>query len=63
MLDEVDRQIADLMAARERMHDTLASWDATLAGTPEGRPARLLESLRIPTHPTSTPVDELRRRR
>ena len=45
MLDAADRQIADLMATRERMQETLRNWDQKLAATPADRPARLLETL------------------
>jgi DNA-binding transcriptional MerR regulator len=45
MLEAVDRQIADLVAARRRMRTTLKSWDEVLARTPADRPARLLERL------------------
>jgi MerR family mercuric resistance operon transcriptional regulator len=45
LLDDIDRQIEDLRRARDDMRRTLASWDARLAATPPGQPARLLESL------------------
>jgi DNA-binding transcriptional MerR regulator len=45
MLDAVDRQIAELAAARRQMKATLKTWDAKLAATPAGRPAYLLDSL------------------
>lgn len=43
LLMAIDRQIADLTAARRRMRKVLSDWDRTLAATPAGRPARLLE--------------------
>lgn len=45
LLDAVDQQIEDLVAARERMRETLRVWDQTLARTPRDTPARLLEQL------------------
>ena len=49
MLDAADQQIADLMATRARMQDTLRTWDQRLAATPEDLPARLLETLSAST--------------
>jgi DNA-binding transcriptional MerR regulator len=45
LLADIDRQIAELTAARTEMARTLAEWDHRLAVTPPGAPARLLESL------------------
>jgi MerR family mercuric resistance operon transcriptional regulator len=45
LLAQLDRQIAELTAARTTMVRTLADWDRRLAATPAGTPARLLESL------------------
>jgi DNA-binding transcriptional MerR regulator len=45
LLEAVDRQIAELTAARERMREALVDWDARLARTPAHAPARLRESL------------------
>lgn len=45
LLADLDRQIAELTAARAEMALTLAEWDRRLAATPAGSPARLLESL------------------
>lgn len=44
--DRIDRQIAELTAARVDVERTLAAWDERLARTPSGAPARLLESIR-----------------
>ena len=41
----MDRQLAELTQARATMASTLAEWDARLAATPDGTPARLLETL------------------
>lgn len=45
LLEAADRQIADLVAAREIMRDTLAVWDERIARAPDGTPARLLDAL------------------
>lgn len=45
ILDRVDRQIAELTATRESMHETLLTWDVRLARTPATQHARLLEAL------------------
>jgi MerR family transcriptional regulator, copper efflux regulator len=45
MLHAIDQQIADLIARREQMHNTLRAWDKTLGRTPDGKQARLLETL------------------
>jgi DNA-binding transcriptional MerR regulator len=45
LLTEMDKQLAQLIAARASMAATLADWDARLAATPHGAPARLLETL------------------
>jgi hypothetical protein len=49
LLADMDRQIAELTAARGEMVRTLAEWDRMLATTPAGSPARLLESLATST--------------
>lgn len=54
MLEAVDRQIKDLHAARARMRRTLEQWDQTLARTPAGRPARLLETIHRTDSTTSS---------
>ena len=45
LLQDMERQIAELREARNQMRRTLADWDERLARTPAGTPARLLESL------------------
>lgn len=45
ILDAVDGQIKELLAARRRMHHTLREWDRMLTNTPVDRPAHLLETL------------------
>jgi DNA-binding transcriptional MerR regulator len=45
MLEAVDEQIADLVATRAQMQQTLRVWDTKLAGAGDARPAYLLETL------------------
>jgi DNA-binding transcriptional MerR regulator len=45
MLVAVDAQISELQSARRQMRRTLRQWTRTLAHTPPGQQARLLESL------------------
>jgi len=42
---QVNKQITELIALREHLETVLKDWDRRLDGTPEGKPARLLESL------------------
>jgi DNA-binding transcriptional MerR regulator len=42
LLAEMDRQLAELTAARSAMAETLGNWDARLQATPPGTPAHLL---------------------
>ena len=44
-LSQVNEQIAEMIAMREHLGTVLEDWDRRLEGTPEGKPARLLESL------------------
>ena len=44
-LHEVNEQISELIAMREHLGTVLEAWERRLNGTPEGKPARLLESL------------------
>jgi DNA-binding transcriptional MerR regulator len=45
LLDEMERRIAEMTAARDRMRVTLADWDRALDEAPAGVPARLLTSI------------------
>lgn len=45
LLEEMDARIEALRAARTGVAATLAAWDARLAETPDGKPARLLEMI------------------
>jgi DNA-binding transcriptional MerR regulator len=49
-LHTMDEQIADLVAMRDHLRTILADWDERLAHTPEGKPARLLETMVVPPH-------------
>src|SRR5215216_2779233 len=54
LLHEMDRQLAEIAAARATMAALLAEWDARLAVTPEGAPAHLLSTLpALKTQPSS----------
>jgi MerR family transcriptional regulator, mercuric resistance operon regulatory protein len=53
MLDAMDVQLAELSSTRMRMRRTLREWDRTLARTPPGRQARLLERLPATTAMTA----------
>jgi DNA-binding transcriptional MerR regulator len=44
-LADLEARLAQLTALRGELHDLLASWDRTLAGTPPDRPAHLLQAL------------------
>jgi DNA-binding transcriptional MerR regulator len=43
LLEDLDRQITEMVASRESIAAMLADWDRRLANTPPGRPALLLE--------------------
>ena len=44
-LSQLDMQISDLLGLREDLRIVLKEWDAQIARTPDGKPARLLETL------------------
>jgi hypothetical protein len=50
-LAEVESRIDELCRFRDDLRRTLGEWDRRLGNGKEGRPARLLESLRF-EHPT-----------
>src|SRR5712671_3979516 len=52
ILARVDRQIKELQVARRALRNTLADWDRRLSTTPNGKPARLLQTLRAQEMPT-----------
>lgn len=64
ILTEMDRQIEELQAARADVRDALVDWDRRLACTPDGAPARLLETLAAPLQArvTRSPLRPARRR-
>jgi DNA-binding transcriptional MerR regulator len=51
-LSRLDEQISDLMAMRDQWRVVSQDWDRRLARTPEGKPAKLLESLTLPASGT-----------
>jgi DNA-binding transcriptional MerR regulator len=65
-LREVKQQINDLLGMRDQLERILKDWDARLARTGKGKPARLLESLPhdvIDTNPRRLTAKHLRRLR
>ena len=56
-LEEVKQHINDLLGMRDQLERILKDWDARLARTGKGKPARLLESL--PHYLTSTNPNRL----
>jgi DNA-binding transcriptional MerR regulator len=44
-LDDLDGRLRELTTLRRELRRLLATWDRTLAATPPGRPAHLLQSL------------------
>ena len=44
-LSQLEQRIAELEALRDQLRSLLIDWDGRLARTPDGQPARLLESL------------------
>ena len=59
LVAEMDRQIAEMTAARAAFRETLSEWDRRLARTPAGAAAHLLEALA----PASTAGGSFRRSR
>ena len=57
-LGALERQIEDLAVLRDELRTLLAEWDGILAGTPTGKPARLLDMLG-----TRATVERARRKR
>jgi DNA-binding transcriptional MerR regulator len=45
LLIEMDRRIADMIAARDRLRTTLEEWDRRLSAMPPGTPAKLLQAI------------------
>lgn len=44
-LDDLERRLRELTTLRRELRQLLATWDRTLAATPSGQPAHLLQSL------------------
>ena len=61
-LTALDARLRQLRALRSELRALLTDWDATLAATPAGQPAHLLESPRLATLPARvrTPRGRLR---
>jgi len=63
MLASVEQQITDLVSTRTRMKAVLRDWDETLARTPQGQQARLLDTLDAAVGRLPTSARRLSRRR
>lgn len=61
-LTELERGLEEMTRFRDALRETLRRWDVRLARTPNGREARLLESIapRKPTRSSTSPVAALR---
>ena len=46
-LETIERQLVEMAAVRDDLRAALTNWDATLARTPRGRQARLLDALAL----------------
>ena len=57
-LEALNRQIEDLSTLRDELHALLAEWDGTLAKTPAGKRAHLLDTLA-----TRETIEQARHRR
>jgi DNA-binding transcriptional MerR regulator len=62
ILDEMDKQIEELLAARSAVRETLVQWDGRLAQTSTGTPAHLLDMLTGQSAPASLRRSRLQRR-
>jgi DNA-binding transcriptional MerR regulator len=62
-LSQLEREIADLLAMRDHLRTVLRDWDERLEQTPDGQPAKLLETLSIPTTPKGKSHETLSRTR
>ena len=47
---QMEEQIRELVTMRKHLRTVLADWDERLAHTPEGKPAKLLETMVVPPH-------------
>jgi hypothetical protein len=52
-LTEIDKRLGELTLVRKQLVDLLEIWDQRLAATPEGQPARLLETAFVPAQPSA----------
>jgi DNA-binding transcriptional MerR regulator len=55
-LDDLDRRLADLVALRGEMRRLVRGWDRTLAGTPAGQQARLLDAISYSAESKADPL-------
>ena len=63
-LGELDARLIELASLRDQLQKTIQNWDSRLAATPQGKPARLLESLGAPAESGRSwfPRNDFRRR-
>ncbi|MFH1755758.1 MAG: heavy metal-responsive transcriptional regulator [Candidatus Latescibacterota bacterium] len=52
---KMDEQIGDLVAMRKHLRTVLHDWNKRFAHTADGKPARLLETLVLPSHSSKPP--------
>jgi DNA-binding transcriptional MerR regulator len=50
-LSQLDTEITELLAMRDHLRAVLRDWDERLDRTPDGQPAKLLETLSVPVTP------------
>jgi hypothetical protein len=50
-LSQLETEITELLAMRDHLRNVLQDWDERLDQTPDGQPAKLLETLSLPAPP------------
>ena len=62
-LSRLDTEITELLAMRDHLRNVLRDWDERLERTPDGQPAKLLETLALPAPPKGKNNETLSRTR
>jgi DNA-binding transcriptional MerR regulator len=62
-LSQLEQEIGQLQAMRDHLRTVLCDWDERLDRTPDGQPAKLLETLSLPATPKGKPNEALSRTR
>ncbi len=62
-LSRLDTEITELLAMRDHLRNVLRDWDERLDRTPDGQPAKLLETLSRPATPKGKTNETLSRTR